>query len=192
MKKKMLHFVGILGLSVALSFSTVGCGTQPSSDPNVEYIQNVEQQNDSGIGYNSGMEDSGETDNSSDAEDDNNENDDSESLFYDGADLSGRVVEFSDTRCIITPETLTIDEDGGMVGGIAAPGYESEDTNITITYTEDTVFQIIYFSIAEEKEISREDADISSIKIETNVNIFGTCQEDQGWVADKVVITRWS
>lgn len=28
-------------------------------------------------------------------------------------------------------------------------------------------------------------------KIETDVNIFGTCQDETHWTADKVVITRW-
>jgi len=46
-----------------------------------------------------------------------------EGSFYDGANLSGRVVDFSDTGCTITPETLIINEDGSMEGGVAAPGY---------------------------------------------------------------------
>ena len=114
-----------------------------------------------------------------------------EGVFYDGANLSGRVVDFSDTGCTITPRTLIINEDGSMEGGIAAPGYESEETNIHITYAEDVVFQVIYFSMGSQTEISREDTDKNSVKKETDVNIFGTCQDDKNWIADKVVITRW-
>jgi len=40
-------------------------------------------------------------------------------------------------------------------------------------------------------EISREDTDKNSIKKETDVNIFGTSQDDKQWIADKVVIIRW-
>jgi len=42
-----------------------------------------------------------------------------------------------------------------------------------------------------QSEISREDTDKSSIKKETDVNIFGTCQDEKNWIADKVVIIRW-
>ena len=53
-----------------------------------------------------------------------------EGAFYEGANLSGRVVDFSDAGCTITPRTLIVNEDGSMEGGIAAPGYESEEANI--------------------------------------------------------------
>ena len=114
-----------------------------------------------------------------------------EGVFYDGANLCGRVVDFTDTGFTITPRTLIVYEDGSSEGGIAAPGYESEETNIHITYAEDVVFQVIYFSMGSQTEISREDADKNSIKKETDVNIFGTCQDEKHWIADKVVITRW-
>ena len=114
-----------------------------------------------------------------------------EGVFYDGANLSGRVVDFTDTGFTITPRTLIINEDGSMEGGIAAPGYESDETNINITYAEDVIFQIINFSMGSQTEISREDTDKNSIKKETDVNIFGTSQDDKQWIADKVVITRW-
>ena len=78
-----------------------------------------------------------------------------------------------------------------MGGGIAAPGYESDETNIKITYAEDVVFQIINFSMSSQAEISREDTDQSSIEIDAEVNIFGTCQDEKHWIADKVVIERW-
>ena len=112
-------------------------------------------------------------------------------VFYDGANLSGRVVDFSDTGCTITPRNMILNEDGSMEGGVAAPGHESEETNIHITYAEDVVFQIVYFSMGAQTELSREDTDKSSIKKETDVDIFGACQDEKHWVADKVVITRW-
>ena len=78
-----------------------------------------------------------------------------------------------------------------MEGGTAAPGYESDETNINITYAENVVFQIINFSMSLQAETSREDTDKSSIRIDTTVNIFGTCQDEKHWIADKVVIERW-
>ena len=54
-----------------------------------------------------------------------------------------------------------------------------------------TVFQITNFSRSSQAETSREDTDKSSIEIDTRVNIFGPCQDEKHWIADKVVIERW-
>jgi len=205
MKKKMLKTAGVLCLCMVLCISMVGCSgkeNDQSNTPDVHTIKdggsndNVEtsgakddseENNSNGIAGN--YEDTGNnsTESSSEMSDDSKE----EGVFYDGANLSGRVVDFSDTGCTITPRTLIINEDGSMEGGIAAPGYESEETNIHITYAEDVVFQVIYFSMGSQTEISREDTYKNSVKKETDVNIFGTCQDDKNWIADKVVITRW-
>lgn len=40
-------------------------------------------------------------------------------------------------------------------------------------------------------ETSREETDKSSIQKDTKVDIFGTCQDEKHWIADKVVIERW-
>ena len=45
--------------------------------------------------------------------------------------------------------------------------------------------------MSSQAETSREDTDKSSIKKDTDVNIFGTCQDEKHWIVDKVVITRW-
>ena len=184
MKKKMLKTAGVLCLCMVLCISMVGCSgkeNDQSNTPDVHTIKdggsndNVEtsgakddseENNSNGIAGN--YEDTGNnsTESSSEMSDDSKE----EGVFYDGANLSGRVVDFSDTGCTITPRTLIINEDGSMEGGIAAPGY---------------------FSMGSQTEISREDTDKNSVKKETDVNIFGTCQDDKNWIADKVVITRW-
>lgn len=78
------------------------------------------------------------------------ESESSEGQFFDGVNLSGRIMDFSDT-----------------------------------------VFQIVYFSRSAQAEVSREDADKSSIQKDIDLNIFGTCQDEKHWTADKVVITRW-
>lgn len=198
MRKKMLKAAGVLCLSVVLCMGMAGCAGKENEQPEPS---DVHMTNESGYneeiaadGKNSsneaegGQEDMNNTDAKNSGEiADNHE----EGVFYDGANLSGRVVDFSDAGCTITPRTLIINEDGSMEGGIAAPGYESEETNIHITYAEDVVFQVIYFSMGSQTEISREDTDKNSIKKETDVNIFGTSQDDKQWIADKVVIIRW-
>ena len=198
MRKKMLKAAGVLCLSVVLCMGMAGCAGKENEQPEPS---DVHMTNESGYneeiaadGKNSsneaegGQEDMNNTDAKNSGEiADNNE----EGVFYDGANLSGRVVDFSDAGCTITPRTLIINEDGSMEGGIAAPGYESEETNIHITYADDVIFQVIYFSMGSQTEISREDTDKNSIKKETDVNIFGTSQDDKQWIADKVVIIRW-
>lgn len=198
MRKKMLKAAGVLCLSVVLCMGMAGCAGKENEQPEPS---DVHMTNESGYneeiaadGKNSsneaegGQEDMNNTDAKNSGEiADNHE----EGVFYDGANLSGRVVDFSDAGCTITPRTLIINEDGSMEGGIAAPGYESEETNIHITYADDVIFQVIYFSMGSQTEISREDADKNSIKKETDVNIFGTSQDGKQWIADKVVITRW-
>ena len=198
MRKKMLKAAGVLCLSVVLCMGMAGCAGKENEQPEPS---DVHMTNESGYneeiaadGKNSsneaegGQEDMNNTDAKNSGEiADNHE----EGAFYDGANLSGRVVDFSDAGCTITPRTLIINEDGSMEGGIAAPGYESEETNIHITYADDVIFQVIYFSMGSQTEISREDTDKNSIKKETDVNIFGTSQDDKQWIADKVVIIRW-
>lgn len=179
MRKILLKAAGVFCLFTVLCMSMAGCsgkGKQQSALPDVHMTNESDNNEDIETSKDSSNEAEGNSE---------------EGIFYDGANLSGRVVDFTDTGFTITPETLIINEDGSMDGGIAAPGYESDETNINITYAEDVVFQIINFSMGSQAETSREDADKSSIKKDTDVNIFGACQDEKHWIADKVVITRW-
>lgn len=199
MKRKMLKAAGVLCLFTVLCMGMTGCAGKENEQPD---LSDVHMTNESGYsedivtdGENSSNEAEGSQDdmagNAAESSSVITEDSKEEGVFYDGANLSGRVVDFTDTGFTITPRTLIVYEDGSSEGGIAAPGYESEETNIHITYAEDVVFQVIYFSMGSQTEISREDADKNSIKKETDVNIFGTCQDEKHWIADKVVITRW-
>lgn len=199
MKRKMLKAAGVLCLFTVLCMGMTGCAGKENEQPD---LSDVHITNESGYsedivtdGENSSNEAEGSQDdmagNAAESSSVITEDSKEEGVFYDGANLSGRVVDFTDTGFTITPRTLIVYEDGSSEGGIAAPGYESEETNIHITYAEDVVFQVIYFSMGSQTEISREDADKNSIKKETDVNIFGTCQDEKHWIADKVVITRW-
>ena len=204
MRKKLLKTVVVFCLFTVLCMSMVGCSgnkNEPSDLPDVPITNESDNNKDIDASRKSGNGTEGnieETDNSSEESDDEvgggseaEADSNGKGTFYDGANLSGRVVDFTDTGFTITPRTLVINEDGSMEGGIAAPGYESDETNINITYAEDVIFQIINFSMGSQAETSREDTDKSSIKKDTDVNIFGTCQDEKHWIADKVVITRW-
>lgn len=177
--KRNVKTSGALGVCIILCMCMAGCSEKgkAAQETNVQSMEESDVMEVSDV---------------SDVTEAGNETEKSgEGKFYGGANLSGRVVEFSEEGFKITPRTLIINEDGSMEGGIAAPGYESEEENITITYKENTEFQIVYFSMASQAESSREDTDKSSIRKETDVDIFGICQEEKHWIADKIVITRW-
>ena len=199
MKRKMLKAAGVLCLFTVLCMGMTGCAGKENEQPDLSDVHMANESDYSGDIVTDGENGRNEAEGSQDdmagnvAESSSviTESSKEEGAFYKGANLSGRVVDFSDAGCTITPRTLIINEDGSMEGGIAAPGYESEETNIHITYADDVIFQVIYFSMGSQTEISREDTDKNSVKKETDVNIFGTCQDDKNWIADKVVITRW-
>ena len=110
---------------------------------------------------------------------------------FDGADLEGSVVEFSETGFTLSPATTETDEGGGMEMAQAAPGSENEKDNIQITYTDSTVFQIVNLSASSQSEISREDTDKDTVKKQSGVCVFGSCQDTHNWTADKILILRW-
>ena len=73
----------------------------------------------------------------------------------------------------------------------AAPGTEKDEDLISISYASDVTFEIIIMDKASLVEISREAANKESIKKQTSVLIFGSCQDTYHWTADKVIILRW-
>lgn len=111
--------------------------------------------------------------------------------FYDGADLAGSVVEFSDEGFSLSPATTEHAEGGREIMTQAAPGSENEEDNVQITYTDQTVFQIVNLSMSSQSEVSREDTDRESVKKQSSVCVFGSCQDTRHWTADKILILRW-
>ena len=106
------------------------------------------------------------------------------------ADLQGSVVEFSDSGFEMSVAVTTKEGDGEVMAE-AAPGAEKEEDLVTVTYASDVTFEIITMDMASLTEISREGTDKESIKKQTSVLIFGSCQDTYHWTADKVVILRW-
>lgn len=111
--------------------------------------------------------------------------------FYDGANLQGSVVEFSETGFSLSPATTEIDAGGGQVIAQEEPGSESDKNNVQITYTDNTVFQIVTISTSTQSELSREDTDKESVKKQSNVCVFGSFQDTYHWTADKILIFRY-
>jgi len=108
---------------------------------------------------------------------------DADSLYASAA-MTGSVVDFSDDSCTVS---AAVTEDDGKTGVVAAPGYESEDTNVVVTYQEDCVVQIatIYTStgIAE-----LEQASVDDIKKQASVIIYGSFEDTHHVSATKIII----
>lgn len=108
---------------------------------------------------------------------------DADSLYASAA-MTGSVVEFSDGSCTVS---AAVTEDDGKTGVVAAPGYESEDTNVVVTYQEGCVVQIatIYTStgIAE-----LEQASVADIKKQASVIIYGSFEDTHHVTATKIII----
>ncbi len=111
--------------------------------------------------------------------------------FYDGADLEGNVAEFSDEGFSLSPAATETEEGGGQVMAQAAPGEENDKNNVQVTYTDNTVFQIVNLSMSSQSEVSREDTDKESVKKQSEVCVFGSCQDSHHWTADKILILKW-
>lgn len=126
--------------------------------------------------------------NTEDTQKDNSQ--DSSSLFA-NANIQGSVVEFSDTEISISMAVTETADGGGEVMAEAAPGMENEDELAHITYTDDTVIQLLVMDSASQTQVSLSDSEKSSIKKQTSVLVFGSCQDTYHWTADKVVIVRW-
>lgn len=108
---------------------------------------------------------------------------DADSL-YASAVMIGSVVDFSDSGCTVSP---AVTEDDGKTGVIAAPGYESEDTNVKVTYQEDCVVQMatIYTSTG---MAELEQASAADIKKQSSIIIYGNFEDTSHVSAAKIFI----
>lgn len=114
---------------------------------------------------------------------DTNDKVDADSL-YESANLTGSVVDFLNSSCTVSP---SVTEDDGKTGVIAAPGYENEDMNVTVTYEEECLVQIatIHTStgVAELKQAS-----VSDIKKQASIIIYGSFEDTHHISATRIII----
>ncbi len=207
MWKKTMGIFCAVGLS---AMCLAGCGKDTAGSPEIS-TQEIQQNNvsDGAQADNNVADDKAQADNNA-ADDgvqenrendapleqgaDNNVADDGASgsrgdgEFLEGANLQGTVVEFSETGFTLSPASTEAD---GKVLAEVAPGSESDENNVQITYTDNTVFQIINYSKDSLSELSREDTDKESVKKQSSVAVFGSCQDTYHWTADKILIIRF-
>lgn len=185
MWKKAIGIICAGGLSVMY---LAGCGKDAAGSPGIP-TQEMQQNNVA-----DGAQANKENDAPLEQGADNNAADDGASgsrgagEFFEGANLQGTVVEFSETGFTLSPAST---EEDGKVLVEAASGAESDENNVQITYTDNPVFQIVNISRDSWSELSREDTDKESIKKRTSVAVFGSCQDTYHWTADKILIIRY-
>ena len=134
MRRKMLRTAEILILSFVLSMGLVGCAGKGDGEPGTLDNQSVTLHDSDGIGSDSEPDStdnqSAELNNGNAAGESNKIKDsgevkgNTESVYFEGADLNGRVLEFSDTGFTITPIYREVFEDGTSNSWEAAPGKE--------------------------------------------------------------------
>lgn len=175
---KMKHKIIMLLTTMILVMVCGGCGQQLQ---NMNLSQQQEQQEQKQKQEQEQKQDTNASDLSENTENVNPAN--GEELF-EISKLNGSVMEISDDGCKITP-THTEDD----VAYEAAPGYESQEELITVTYDEGCTFQIAYVNI-QTGAATYDTASISDVKKQTRLVICGEYDSDNVLHANLVFIYR--
>lgn len=193
----MKHKIRILFVTTLLAFACAGCAqvaggkdSQSVTGGNPEYGNNGFQ---AGTGKNSTDENNGfQTGTGKDSTDENNgsqtgddENPyDADELFQ-ICNLSGRVTEFTEAGCKVSP-----DREGGegeLIG--AAPGYEDEGEQVSVLYEPECSFRIAHADI-KTTTVTYEAATAEDVKKQTSLLICGEYDENDVLYASRVFIYR--
>lgn len=179
---------------MALMLSCTACSSNENTPAPVEpsnVVENPQADGDSKQTQpvqNNGQED---TENPENLENLENLENPSSGWYFENADLQGHVVEFSEDGFTLSP-TVEYEVEGGKLSVGAVPGTEDQDSLITISYSENIIFEVFTMDLASNTMISRETVNKETIKKESSVLVFGTCQDTRNWTADRVVIIRRS
>lgn len=160
-------------IMVAMVFSTTACNAQ-NGDKNLK--SDIGKTNEE-ISKEDNKSNGGDTKHGVEALDEN-------------ADLEGSVYDFTETGFSLSP-AKTYEDGGGVVMEQAAPGSEDKDELVSVTYSNNCIFQILVMDVASLKEVSREDTTLESIKKQTQVKVYGNCQDTTHWTAERIIIVRW-
>ncbi len=183
------------GLAIGLCMlALTGCGTGTieetrGEDMGVTKYQGSQENKDDSLpdgNGTSGVDASQENQNNA-TDNDTDEKVDAGSL-YTSAAMKGSVVEFSDDSCSVS---AAMTEDDGKTGVIAAPGYESEDENVMVTYQEGCVVQIATINTST-GIAALEQASVSDIKKQASVIIYGSFKDMHHVSANKIIICHWT
>lgn len=117
----------------------------------------------------------------------NESTDESTDEGTDSQEVYGHVVEFAEDGCTISPLETSAD---GNEAFAAAPGFEDPEKNINIHYQEGCIFQAVKINaLTGAKKFS--DAEISDIKKQTSLIIYGEWADTHSLKAEKVYIAHY-
>ncbi|HIT89640.1 MAG TPA: hypothetical protein IAC41_04380 [Candidatus Merdenecus merdavium] len=111
-----------------------------------------------------------------------------ETDIFDSSDLQGTVLEFTDSGCTISPQAY----EGDNLAYEAAEGVEDDAEKVLVLYTDDVKFHLAVANAAQQAVESVESAKKSDLKKQSEVYLFGSYQEDNTFLATKVVVVKWN
>ena len=107
--------------------------------------------------------------------------------LLDLANMSGSVLEFTDSGCSVS-QTTEIEGGAGVMA--EAEGYENEDNAVSVKYNSDCEFVIATMNIQSGTITNVAGGSITDVKKNSNVYIYGKFVDTLNFNANKVVITR--
>lgn len=188
----------VLGIAIILCVSTLAGCSKGGQEDDYASPKKVPLADSSGsynedTGSNSdGTDNSGKSTGNNGGNNGSNNNEigsEADSLLS-NAEITGHVVEFSDTGCIISPaEAKSVD--GGSIQLEAAPGHEDPEKNVNIHYSDNCQFQFATIAIST-GNVTYSDANPSDIKKQTALLIYGERSDEKNIEASKVFITTYA
>lgn len=178
MKRMSMYLKTIMGIAgFIISLTCIACTNESIVSPKPKQTvstSGTKEQNKGGDTKNKQKEGNGE-----------------QTDYMDGADMQGRVVEFSDSGFQMSPTKVLEDESGGTIAMNDVPGMENPDELVTIDYAKDVTFEILTMDAETLTEASREKTDKETLKKQSEVLVFGQYQDEKHWTAEKIVLVRW-
>lgn len=175
-----LRKIVMLLMMIAVVFSITACNNQ--NGENHFKLESTKQEQDIG----KSNEEVPKLDNKNSGEDTEQD----VGAFDENADLEGSVYDFTDAGFSLSMADI-YEEGEGSVMEQAAPGAEDESSLVLITYADNCTFQIVVMDAASLTEVSNENTTSESIKKQTQVKVYGNCQDTTHWTAEKIIIVRW-
>ena len=162
MKKTNISKFIAVGLCIC---ALTGCGASPNEKPDTSnpiVNSNTNEENTNGSSENKGD-------------------------VLESANLTGRVLEFTDNGCLLNQAKET---DGGASMQMEASGMENKDNAVSVTYNPDCEFVIATVS-AQSGVTNVTTGSISDVKKQSEVHLYGEFAGTNQFNATKVVIARW-
>ena len=163
MKKTNISKFVAVGLCIC---TLTGCGASPNEKPdtpNPVVNSNTNEENTNGSSENKGD-------------------------VLESANLTGRVLEFTDNGCLLKQAK---EIDGGAGLQMEAPGMENKDNAVSVTYNPDCEFVIATLSKQSGSVTNVTTGSISDVKKQSSVYLYGEFADTNHFNATKVVIARW-